>query len=467
MRLTLHRCVSALTLLTASACRNGNAPVIRPPAADFVLSAGDSAYWVTTNTTGIQWRGAPLDLARVDGRFFEVYVVDDDQSFQGAELIGQNVFRRDLRTGDSVLVYRDTLVPHFAREYARLHPAATRLALGDEPDNEPAWRATATLDLGVTHGAFISFSIHTDVVRDGTPLWHTSRLGMLDLHGNRVASLADVVGAESSAVERRRDQALRSALDSARSLGGDRAGLRLAQYRLDPASFEITSVDGGPAIAYSVPGPGSGNAGRMLQLEPIRFSEPAWWRDIASSLPTASADGSRDVWRHGAYDVVVRYDSAGAARLVVRDSTSREWPIGPIASPATHVYWLDRPALDSVTRRALSKAFHDASSYGEETRVASRDRSGAPAQNVLFAPILPARFSPCSFSPSIRPIARSRSCGESSRTSCENIACGKRRSPNSISRYPARIATSPTRALLPSRGKFATRRVTLMASRPR
>ena len=41
MRLTLHRCVSALTLLTASACRNGNAPVIRPPTADFVLSAGD------------------------------------------------------------------------------------------------------------------------------------------------------------------------------------------------------------------------------------------------------------------------------------------------------------------------------------------------------------------------------------------------------------------------------------------
>lgn len=386
MRQPFQLCVSALMLLAVSACRDvprrgAGGPT---PAAEFVLLAGDSAYWVTSGKAGIQWKGAPLDLARVDGRFFEIYVVDDDQSYQGADLVGQTVYRRDLDTGDSVVVYRDTLVPHLAAEYARLHPRDHRLAPSEEPDNEPAWRATATLDLGVAHGSFVSFTIHTDVERDGTPLWHTSRLGVLDLRANRLASLGDVVGAESIAVEHERDKALRGALDSVRSTRselGERASSELAHYRLDASSFEITTVEGRPAIAYAIPGAGTGDAGHMLPLEPIRFAEPAWWHEIVASLPTASADGSRDVWRHGAYDVVVRYDSSGAARLAVRDSTSREWPVGPIASPASRIYWLDRPALDSLTRHALTKAFQDAAMYGEETRVASTLRAGSQLHN--------------------------------------------------------------------------------------
>ena len=67
-------------------------------------------------------RGAPLQLARVDGRLYELYVADDDRSYEDAILVGQRVYRRDLVTGDSVLVYQDTLVPHLARLYSRLHP---------------------------------------------------------------------------------------------------------------------------------------------------------------------------------------------------------------------------------------------------------------------------------------------------------------------------------------------------------
>lgn len=400
MRQHIVRSTAMMMLFATVACRDDSWHKLSRrdvessrPSAEFVISAGDSAYWVTSGRSGMQWKGAPLDLARVDGRFFEIYVVDDDESFQGADLVGQNVYRRDLQSGDSVLVYRDSLVPRLAEEYARSHPRDQRLEPGEDADVRPAWRATATLDLGAAHGRFMSFTLHTDVERDASPLWHTTRRGVIDLRGNGVASLADVVGMESPAVERQRDRALQDAMDSVRSavgIRGARANAQLAHYRLDPTSFAITTVAGEPAIAYALPGSGGANAGHMLPLGPIRFAEPAWWRAIAGSLPTSSADGTRAVWRHGNYDVVVRLDTTGAARLSLRDSTSREWAVGQIASPATRVYWLDHPAVDSVTRHALVRAFQDASGYGEETRVASSPRRewlepvGRPVSSEFF-----------------------------------------------------------------------------------
>jgi hypothetical protein len=152
----------------------------------------------------------------------------------------------------------------------------------------------------------------------------------------------------------------------------------LSHYRLDPSSFSITTVDGGPAIAYALPGAGPGDAGHMLPLAPIRIEEPVWWRDAASSLPVASVDGARDVWRHGSYEVVVRYEASGDARLSLRDSTSREWPVGRVSAPATRIYWLDRPGLDAETRRALGRAFQEAASYGEGSAIADAGRTFRP-----------------------------------------------------------------------------------------
>ena len=345
-----------------------------PPAAEFVLAAGDSAFWVTSDSLGLRAKGAPIELARVDGRFFELYVVDDDYSYEGADLIGQTVYRRDLRTGDSVVVFTDSLVPQLAREYARAHPDDHRLSPDEEPDEEPVLRATATVDLGAAHGPFVSFSLHTDIEREQEPLWHTSRRGVLDLRTGRLAALADVAGGDVADVERMRDASLRSAIDSVRS-SRDERGLRasamLSHYALDPRSFAITTVDGAPAIAYALPGSGVGDAGHLLPLAPVRIAEPQWWSEVAPSLPTRSADGTREVWRHGAYAVVVRYDTLGEASLSLRDSTSREWKLGHVSSPATRIYWLDKPALDGETRHALARAFDEAAGYGAERRVAS------------------------------------------------------------------------------------------------
>jgi hypothetical protein len=382
--LSFPRIRYALTLALLaglSACRGPTSDAARPPAADFVLSAGDSSYWITSVGGSLRLRGAPLELARVDGRFYELYVADDDRSYQDAVLIGQRIFRRDLITGDSLLVYEDTIVPRLAARYARLHPEDVRLQPNDEESDDPLWRVTTTIDLADVHGPFLSFSLHADVERDDADPWHTSRRGVIDLTTGRPAALDRITGGDVSRIARRRTVAAAAMIDSVRA-GGDRidrarTASLLRAYHLDPGSFVLTVVDGRPAVAYALSGRGEGDEGHLLELPPIEIGEPAWWLDAVPSLPVSSADGSRQVWNHGRYEVVARQDSSSnAARLLLRDSTSREWPIGNVPLPASRIYWLDRPPLDSAARRALARAFDESALYDDEVRAASFRRAG-------------------------------------------------------------------------------------------
>ena len=372
----LSRSSLLVVLLAIVACRDAAVSTSPPPpAVEFVLSAGDSSFWITSAAGKIRLRGAPLELATADGRFYELYVADDDRSYEDAVLVGQKVYRRDLVTGDSLLLYQDTVVSHLARLYGRLHPNEEPLRPNDEPGEDPRWTATSTLALDEVAGPFVSYSLHTDVERDDAPLWHTSRRGVLDIRTGRPATLAAVTGKAQAEVERARTRVLRSTLDSVRASRderGERAAALLSYYRLDPASFSVTTVDGTPAVAYAVPGAGGGDAGHLLTLAPIPIGEPAWWSEAASTLPVSSADGRRDVWRHGSYEVVVRYDSLdGAGQLAIRDSTSREWSLGRVPPPARRILWLDLPPLDSVARRALDRAFQESSLYDETVRTAA------------------------------------------------------------------------------------------------
>jgi len=379
---------ASLALVVGEGCRDAAPPVVgTPPTADFVLAAGDSSFWVTSDHGTVRMRGAPLELARVDGHFYELYVEDDDRSFQDAVLVGQRVYRRDLVSGDSLLVYEDTIVPRLAHTYARLHPDDVRVQPDDDTNEDPLWRATATVDLTDLHGPFLSYSLHVDVERDDASPWHASRRGVIDLSTGRRASLARVAAGDLAPIQKRRALAVSATLDSVRT-GGDRIDRArttalLGSYRLEPDGFAITLVDGEPAVSYALAGTGSGEAGHLLELPPIRIGEPAWWAEVAPTLPVGSASGSRDVWRHGRYDVVVRYDTTeeDVARLFLRDSTSREWLVGRVPAPALRIFWLDRPAVDSTARRALQRAFDESALYDEAARTASR--RGRPARPIV------------------------------------------------------------------------------------
>jgi len=394
-RLRLRVILALGLVLAATACREPAPAAVRPPAADFVLTAGDSSYWVTSADGTVRVRGAPLQLARVDGRFYELYVADDDRSYADAVLIGQRIYRRDLISGDSLLVYEDTVVPRLAAQYARLHPDDARLQPSDEADEDPLWRATTSIELVDLHGPFLSFSLHADVERDDSAPWHTSRRGVIDLSTGRPASLARVAGGDPSHILKRRTLAVAAVIDSVRT-GGDRidrarTASLLRAYYLDPSGFMLTTVDGGPAVAYALSGRGAGDEGHLLELPPIAIGEPAWWSEAVPTLPVGSADGSRQVWRHGRYEVVARQDSsASVSRLLIRDSTSREWPVGQVPVPALRIYWLDQPPIDSAGRRALSRAFDEAALYDEAVRSASLPRRPTKAVIRLARGRLPA-----------------------------------------------------------------------------
>ncbi|HEY6089077.1 MAG TPA: hypothetical protein VD771_04725, partial [Gemmatimonadaceae bacterium] len=97
-------------------------PPAQPPAAEFLVSAGDQTYWVRSDRSGLRIRGSPLILARTGGRYYEVYVGEIDRSYPRALFSGERIFRRDLASGDSAIIYDDTTVVRMAADYRRRHP---------------------------------------------------------------------------------------------------------------------------------------------------------------------------------------------------------------------------------------------------------------------------------------------------------------------------------------------------------
>jgi len=86
-------------------------------------------------------------------------------------------------------------------------------------------------------------------------------------------------------------------------------------------------------------------------------------------------------WRHDGYDVVSHYDTTHKANtLALRDHRGREWRLGLIGSTYVQIFWLDKPKVDSKTRHALSRAFNDATTYGERIQQVSRKQHVKSAQ---------------------------------------------------------------------------------------
>jgi hypothetical protein len=124
----------ALAILTfAGSCALPPPP---PPVAEFLVSAGDQTYWVRSDNSGLRIRGSPLILARTGGRYYEIFVSEVDRSFPRALLSGERVFRRELASGDSAIIFDDTAIVRLAGEYRRQHPTARLLGPDEDPDDD-------------------------------------------------------------------------------------------------------------------------------------------------------------------------------------------------------------------------------------------------------------------------------------------------------------------------------------------
>ena len=370
----------SLALVAAGCARSGTAGA-RAPRAEFLVSTADSTFWVSTTGGEVHLRGAPLMLAAYGGHFYELYTADDDYSYQDALLVGERLYRRDIVSDDSLVVLADTTVPRLAVAYAKAHPDERPLDPDEDGDADPPTSATAELDVLEVFGPYLSFEYHVDVTSPGAHAWHATRRGVLDLRTGKSVRVADLFGDSTAA---RITSAGRTAFESMRDsvvrmralLAGDeaRAADALARRSFDERSFTISAVAGVPAVAFGVPARGDDASGNLVELDPVTAGVAPWWGAVARTLPrTDAADNDR--WSGLSYRVIARYDTSGeVARLSIADTGRREWPVGSMLAPLRRVDWLDRPGIDGATRRALTRAFSEASTYDENTRVAAAAR---------------------------------------------------------------------------------------------
>lgn len=362
-----------------------------PPAVDFLLVSGDSTYWVTTRAGGLDFRGSPLILARYDGRFHEIYVADDDRSYQDALLIGQLVFSRDLITNDSTPIFGDTLVGRITRAYVAAHPDLDPLDPDEPVNDDPTLTATSEVTLLDEHGPYLSLEYHADTRRRPHPSFHTTWRAVIDMRDGRSVPLARLAGPgpAAAAIDRgRRD--FGALLDSARATRTelpDLVPLLLSEAWFDSTSYTIAPSGRTLAVQFAARLAGRRDAVDALLLAPVTLPPPApaWWADVAATLPVNAGNGAREWIRPGYTVRAVRDTADSVLDVTVTDSTHHVWRVGRVHEPLRHVFWLDRPATDSTTRRALDRAFNDATFYDDDVRVAGLARTPRAAPLVRHA----------------------------------------------------------------------------------
>jgi len=351
-----------------------------PPRVDFLLVSGDSTYWVTGTPDGLRVRGSPLLLARYGGRFHEVYVADDDHSYEDALLVGQLVYSRDLITNDSTLVYTDTLVDRIAKAYAAAHPDDVPLDTDEQVRDRPLVSATSDIALLDVHGPYLSLEYHADTRRRPDPAFHATWRTVVDMRVGHPVGLENLIGTAAAArvvAQGRRSYA--DVLDTARLRTEDLPDivpLVLAEVHFDPRSFNLTQANGRPAVAFAGRMAGRRDVPSALPLPAVPIDSEAWWGEVRPTLPTVAADGASE-WRRAGYTVRARAEPAESAdadgRLLdvtVVDSARHAWTVGRVHAPLRHVFWLDQPPVDSTTRRALQRAFDEAAMYDDNVHVA-------------------------------------------------------------------------------------------------
>jgi hypothetical protein len=345
------------------------------PPADLLVSTPDSAFWITSDQRGLRMRGVPMHLARVDGRFEELYVTDDDRSFFDAVFVGQRLFMRDLVRGDSVELLADSLVPRLAHEYASANPRETRLRPGEDASDHPGTTATADLEILGVFGPYLSYEYRTDVdVTDSRRDMdrHAARRGVLDLRTGATMTVSALFGraAANEIIPRAAAEwaRARDSLMNRRDVESRRARRSAMSFTFDPSSFIIEAFDREPLVTFGVPGVVSGGNAGTLELTAQDVHAPAWWAGVRGELP--EGPDSVRAWRHSRLDLRARLVADGQrALLTLSDPRLQLWTVGSVTAPVERVMWLD--SVSAEAKRALHHAFNEASMYSDDNRIAA------------------------------------------------------------------------------------------------
>ena len=344
-------------LVTACAPASERIP---PVGAAFVLAAGDSTFLIESGPRGFEVFRAPILLARLDGRFEELYIVDRDYSFPRALFVSQAVYRRDLLTGDSTLVWEDPEVARIAARYQQRHPGERPLDPDDEMLDDSTTQATTDTELLDAVGPYLNIEFHLDVDASPEPHTHLSLRRVINLRSGHVASLADLTDSSTvPAALAAGERLFREARDSVRRATDARAARArevVGAFRFDPASFELVDLDSSAVVAFFAAGHGASTAGYVLPVGDVPLRPTGWHQDYRDTRP-ASFDSTRLEWRDTAWTLVAtgRSDRATAVLSLVVNGESH--PITEVPMPVRRLYRLSSSASDLRWRNALRRAF--------------------------------------------------------------------------------------------------------------
>lgn len=367
----------ALFLVLLTAC-GGDSPEAEPPTvpqSEFVIVAADSVYWVRTGDEGIRVRGAQMMLNYIGGRFSEIFLTDQDRSFYDAVYVGQSLYKRDLITGDSVLLFSDTLIAALARSYASAHPDERPLAPDEAGHESPRTIATAEVLVIDIHGPWLSYEYRTDIDVIGGQSSHGSRRGVIDLRTGVDVTLDAIFGPSearrlASAGRARWNDVLDSLTTSftADGIGGVE---ELSRFSFDPRSFTLGVEDRNLRVRFAIVQSASVNAGGSYLLDGLDVEAPHWWDEIRDGFPIEEWSEER-VWPRVGYSLVSRDASSRSARVsfLIRSDDDQEWRLGSVPSPVLRVMWVDDSTLSPGSRSALTRAFNEAAFSSENLRIA-------------------------------------------------------------------------------------------------
>src|SRR3954465_13884888 len=160
-----------------------------PPVAEFLVSAGDQTYWVRSDNSGLKIRGSPLILARSGGRYYEIFVSEIDRSFPRALLSGERVFRRELASGDSTIIYDDSAIVKMSEDYHRRHPRAPLLRPDDDPEDNVDVTAVGETDILNVLGPYVAIEHRLSIERPDDHDENDTTRAVIDLRNGRPVAL--------------------------------------------------------------------------------------------------------------------------------------------------------------------------------------------------------------------------------------------------------------------------------------
>ena len=181
---------SWLILLPLIGC---SLPQPKPPSAEFLVADGGSTYWVTSGATGIHARVSPLILTRAGGRYYEVFVSETSRSYQDAVFTAEPIYRRDLVTGDTTLLWEDKKISTWEKVYLSRNPAAQLLDPDEDGDDaDVALSATGEADIVGVVGPYVLYS-HSSMIQSPDMEQGDTTRGILDVGLAKSVGVASLV----------------------------------------------------------------------------------------------------------------------------------------------------------------------------------------------------------------------------------------------------------------------------------